>query len=231
MGFLDRFRRQPAGPAVATSADPRSDLAGWVAELVGPGFLTRAEAEHIVVEAVEEDPEGYPGLGPLDARAVLAEVWDRLAGRQAGWRDEGDYEPLRQAFGELESDGVVARMNFTCCGTCGHAEIGGERPASSWGYTFFHQQDSERLHPGGSDLFLAFGAFGPVPTLDPALVERARAGDDAARQEAVAQSDVTVARRVVSALERHGLQVDWDGTSGRRIRVEGLDWRKRLPVD
>ena len=229
MGFLDRFRRQPPDPTVPVP-DSRRALTERVAELIGPGFLTRDRAVDIVVEMVEDDPDGYPGLSAVDARAVLGEVWDRLAGAQSGWR-EGDYEPLRQAFGELESDGVVARMNFTCCQTCGHAEIGDERSDGSWGYTFFHEQDAEQLQPGGSDLFLAFGAFGPVPTLDPALVERAHDGDDAARQEAITQSELTVARRVVSALERHGLRVDWDGTNAKRIRVESLDWRKRLPVD
>ena len=78
MGFLDRFRRQPPA-ATEPIGDPRRDLAGEVAEIVSPGFLSRAEAERLIVERVEDDPEGYPGLTAADAVAVVGEVWNGLA--------------------------------------------------------------------------------------------------------------------------------------------------------
>jgi hypothetical protein len=230
MGFLDRFRRRaepPAAPAPVGAAaegalasdpatDPMAELLGEVRELIAPGFWDRSSAVETMVERVEDDPESYPGLSSDDARRAVDLAWAELAGLQAAWPDEGDYLRLLEAFSELGSDGVVARMDFTCCQTCGHTEIHDERRAGDWGYTFFHQQDSERLVGPDASLYLAFGAF-PPDSPSPAP-------DDSP------DPDLPVARRVVAALERQRLQVRWDGTSAQRIEVMGLEWRKKLPV-
>ena len=52
---------------------------------------------------------------------------------------------LNRAFAALEEEGVIARQNFTCCGTCASAEIWDEIDDSrEWkGYIYFHQQDAE----------------------------------------------------------------------------------------
>lgn len=238
MGFLDRFRDRgasapsgPVEPVAIPDSGPAAELADWLRELAGPGFRDRGDVVEAAVQAVEDDPDGYPGLGSDDAVRVAAAVWAQLLGRQAGWSDEGDYARLAAAFDELAAAGVVARMDFTCCQTCGHTEIGDERgDGAAWAYTFFHQQDSERLAPGGSDLYLAFGTFGLPDDIDPDLVARARAGDAEARREAAALGDVRAAGLVTETLRRHGLTVAWDGTAEQRIRVTDLDWRKRLPA-
>ena len=109
----------------------------------------------------------------------------------------------------------------------GPAVDGAERPR---GYVFFHQQDSERLAPGGSDLYLAFGGFRAATDVDPVLVERARAGDDEAKGEVVRASEVSYGREIVAALERQGLRVEWGGTGESRIQLLDLDWRRRVPA-
>lgn len=234
MGLFDRFRRgdrtPPADPPPAAGA-ARHELTDWLQGLAGPGFLGHDDVVTAAIDAVEGDPEGYPGLTAAEARRVADEVWSAALTRQESWSDEGDYTPLSAAFADLAEAGIVARMDFTCCQTCGHAEIADERPdEATWGYAFFHQQDSEGLEPGGSDLFLAFGTFRPVDGLDPDLVGRARDGDQDARQEVAELSDVRVATLIADTLRRHGLRVDWDGTARTRICVTGLDWRKRLPA-
>ena len=54
---------------------------------------------------------------------------------------------LNRAFAALEEEGIIARQNFTCCGTCASAEIWDEIDDSrEWkGYVYFHQQDTESL--------------------------------------------------------------------------------------
>ena len=100
----------------------------------------------------------------------------------------------------------MGRMDFTCCQTCGHAEIDDELgPArEERGYTFFHQQDTERIADG--QLYLAYGAFGPEVT-----------------EEAIAGA-------VVERLRAEGLAVTWNGETTSRIEVAIGDWRKPLPA-
>jgi hypothetical protein len=241
MGFLDRFRRTPepsepsepserSGPGDGRTREQQADeVAESAKTLVDPAFLPLAEAEQLIEEMWPE--EDVPDLSRDDVRAILHRVWAERLDIQGTWASEGDYVRLAAAFADLEMIGVVARMNFTCCQTCGHAEIDDERQESSIGYTFFHQQDSERLVPGEpSELFLAFGAFGPVPDLDPELVQRWHDGDAAAREQVIETSDERVGGAVVTALRAQGLVVDWDGTRSARIRLPDLDWRKSLPA-
>jgi len=216
MGLLDRFRRSgSASPATPTPAPARApDADGTVLDelreavrlLVAPGFRSRADVEVAVVEMVEDDPDGWPGLDGEQALVVVAEVWDTVAAQRPAGAGQGDFERVAAAFAELEADGVTARMDFACCQNCGHAEIGDERGDGAWGYTFFHQQDSEALAEPDASLHLAFGVYGG------------------------SADDQPVGQRVVAALERQGLGVEWDGTPDQRIRVAPLDWRKALPA-
>ena len=231
MGLLDRFRRRPAEPSGRTPQEQRDDARDLASSLVDPGFLGRTDAIAAVTEMVEDDSDYYPDLSGAAAAEIAASMWDRRLAVEAEWSDEGDYERLLLAFGDLESRGVVARMNFTCCQTCGHEEIGDERADDSRGYTFFHQQDAEHLAPGASELFLAFGAFGPDPSLDADLLARSLAGEPEARSEVIDRSEERIANEVVDALTSRGLRVEWSGNADQRIQVVDVDWRKRLPVN
>lgn len=242
MGFLDRFRQKQDGTprrmVGALDLEPvdepstREEQLEWLEEsareLTAPAFVTRAEAHESLVEQYVHD-EAYD-LTESDVREVLQRVWQERLDEQASWTDEGDYDKVLTAFTALETDGIVARMNFTCCQNCGHTEIGDEATPDSRGYVFFHQQDAERLAPGDCDLYLAFGGFRYATGLDASLVERAEAGDEEAKQEATVRSEELVGAEVTGALRSRGLTVEWDGTCAQRIRVTGLDWRKRLPV-
>ncbi|MDQ2756128.1 MAG: hypothetical protein M3Y71_06125 [Actinomycetota bacterium] len=229
MGFLDRLRRAGeagAAPAVGgladeTTAAPTGPAPGFVSapadrpsrdeqlewleesarELVAPALLGQDEVREALVGQYVEDDE--LDLTDADVGSVVELVWSERLRVEATWTDEGDYGRVRDAFAALETDGIVARMSFTCCQTCGHAEIDGERGVASRGYVFFDQQDAERLAPGGSDLFLAFGGY-EVP-------------------------DEVVAGEVVAALTTQGLAVEWDGTAAQRVLVSAVDWRKRVP--
>jgi hypothetical protein len=143
-------------------------------------------------------------LAPRLLREALAEQ----AEFQRSWPSRTDCDRLDAAFAALEADGVIARQNFSCCGTCGSGEIWDEieeaqkegRPAR--GYAFFHMQDTESAVEGYG-LCLNYGAC--------------EEGEAAA---------VAVGRDIVAALTAQGLQTDWDGSHAKRIGVS-LDWKKR----
>lgn len=106
-----------------------------------------------------------------------------------------DSDRLTLAFRALDSAGIVARENFTCCQNCGAHEIRDEADEQDQrrGYTFYHQQDAERGVEGGG-VYLAYGVFD-----GPATVE--------------------IGEEVAAALRDHDLPVRWDGSTGTRIFV------------
>jgi hypothetical protein len=175
---------------------------------VAAGFSAPDQIEQDAVEGYSEgqDPES---LRP-EARKFLREALAKHAAAQASWPAETDCDRLDKAFADLEQDGIVARQNFSDCGTCGVAEIGAEIAAARQsgskvrGYVFYHMQDTESASEGGG-LFLNYGAVDPDKN-----------------------ADLKIAANVVETLKRRGLETDWDGTNEKRIGVK-LDWKRRRP--
>jgi hypothetical protein len=187
-------------------ADWRNDLRRHIERQVAAGYTDEAA---ILTEAVDVfDGECEPlilrGEAQRVLRAALAAHWEA----QQDWPVRTDCDRLDDAFAALERGGVVARQNFTCCGTCGSAEIGDEMEVVSAagvtvrGYVFFHMQDTDSAVEGDG-LYLNYGA-----TED---------GEDAA---------LAVAREIVAELEAHGLRTNWTGSWDQRIAVT-LDWKRR----
>ncbi|MEU4393299.1 hypothetical protein [Kribbella sp. NPDC023855] len=204
MGIFDKLSRRTPDPVALEAL--RDQVVLWVL----PGFNTRSE----VLEQAREfrDDDEMP-VTDRELKRLVDDVWQARLTEQQTWPDPTDADKVAAAFAELDDAGVVARMNFTCCQTCGVAEIDDERPADrpSFGYVFFHQQDSERLADPGARLYLAYGTFDPVPGQG-------------------AEQDTAVGRRVESALRARHLPVDWDGSPGQRISLGPLTWQRRLPV-
>lgn len=128
---------------------------------------------------------------------------------------------MRQAFAELATVGVIARENFTCCGTCGSDEIWDERDDSrTWrGYIFYHEQDAERI-PEDRETYLGYGAFldAHIPEDEwNALSEKARD-----KKYARIVTDL-MTNDVFPILEKHGVKVTWDGDLGTRILLSDVD--------
>ena len=239
MGWIDKLLGRDKGAesgAPETAEGPVGDeeLLGDARELIRSGFLDRDDLAEWVA--------GGRDLDEADPRALRAatQAWDERLAEQAGWAGESDYDRLDAAFADLAAAGVVARMNFTCCNTCGTTEIDDERtpdpdaaegayPFQEWAYAFFHSQDAERLADTPADLYLTYSSFRPAPDIDPELMARARAGDEDARKQVVSHTDATVGRIVVDALTARGLTPVWSGDPAQRIAVPITDWRKPLP--
>lgn len=153
--------------------------------------------------------------------------WDQLAAEQTAWADQGDYDTLAAAFADLESNGLVPRMSFACCTSCGNAEIGGEVDPSGplpSGYVYFHSQDAARLAQTPMTLYLAYGAFREAHG-----ITIGTDGPTETQRDMLAAVTRKVGRLVADTIAGHGLEVAWDGTPDDAVRVTITDWRKRLP--
>lgn len=180
--------------------------------LVRGGYNSLEEIEQSLREIVE-DSTGKLSERDLhiEVRNAMVRAVTRLQAEQESWAPLTDYDRLRTAFDQLEEEGIVARENFTCCGTCGAAEIGTEiedfeaqtgRPAS--GYVFFHQQDTDRATEGGG-LYFNYGT---------------------ALRDGTEADSLAVGQRLFDVLGSVGLMPQWDGSLGQRVGL-GLNWQRR----
>lgn len=55
-------------------------------------------------------------------------------------------ENLNKAFTEMNNKGIFAKQNWTCCQSCGSAEI----PDNIKSYCFYHAQDKQDLNEGNN---------------------------------------------------------------------------------
>ena len=204
----------PSAPAPTYTPPPPPDpdeARQWVrdhiARDVAGGFRTPDE----IIEDVPEIFEGELPQGELEAlaREEVPKAVERFRAEQADWPEVTDNDRLQQAITALADKGIVFRENFSCCGTCGSAEIwdemDDEREAGKpvRGYAFYHMQDTESAVEGGG-LYLNYGSTeeGEGPALD-------------------------VAREIESELKAQGLNTHWDGTWNQRIGFD-IDWKRRI---
>ncbi|MFE6054827.1 DUF6891 domain-containing protein [Kitasatospora sp. NPDC056446] len=191
----------------ALTPDALREAQDLARELVRCGFQEPDEIAESLVEVLDDQ-----GLTQEEAERIVAPLWNERLAEQAGWPEVTDVDRLADAFDALEDQGIVAAMDFTCCAGCGYAEIGGEAEEDSYGFVFFHQQDTEAA-AAGRGLMLRYGAF--------------RSDDESA--EVSARRTTGVGRSVVAALEAAGLAAEWDGSPGTAIRVAPMEWLNRLP--
>ncbi|WP_420145434.1 DUF6891 domain-containing protein [Sphingobium sp.] len=207
----------PAGtPAQSTSAqstsasyDPVAALRDLVRRDVAGGFF---DDDAILTNANDVFEEELPRpLLRVEASAALRAALADHRAAERDWREATDCDRLDAAFAAMEAEGIVARQNFTCCGTCGATEIWDEIETAQdegiavEGYAFFHMQDTEAAVEGHG-LYLNYGACDQ--------------SEDAA---------IAIGHRVVEQLEAHGLTAAWDGRWDQRIAI-AIDWKKRRGV-
>ena len=203
--------------------------------LILPGFDPLDD----VLEYMQDWAEDIETVSSAEAEAIARTVWEARLEQQQSWTGAGDYDRLARAFRDLESEGILARMNFACCNRCANQEIDDERtehPAPpdwyryrEWAYTYFNQQDAAGLAEPHAELLLGYSAFRAAADTPADLLQAARSGDEDARLQVRRHTDRAVGRRVIEAVERHGLATNWGGDPTTRIGVRIADWRKPLP--
>ncbi|MDO5067342.1 MAG: hypothetical protein Q4D96_08700 [Propionibacteriaceae bacterium] len=164
-----------------------------------------------------------------EVRAVVEHLLEARRSQQAAFGDLGASK-LQRAFDALREARIVAEMDFTCCGTCGAAEIGEKEyeagELDQWlGYVFFHSQDTESLLEDGH-VYLNYGIFWPAHLSEAefsALSEKER--------DQLYESDTIQLMNevVIPILERHDITVVWNRDMGTRIRLEGVEWYVPAP--
>jgi hypothetical protein len=190
--------------------EARAEIREYVAREIAAGFRDR---DGIVEGAIEMFGDEYDPAELADA--VPAEYDVAFAAHrdaQRAWPPVTDCDRLDAAFDALNARGIVARHDWWCCQTCGHAAMpdacdnaATANPAVAVrGYAFYHNQDTESAAEGHG-LMLAFGTH--------------RAED--APEE--------VARTVVATLREHGLEVEWNGRVETRIAVRLVYQRRERP--
>src|SRR5262249_26325302 len=128
---------------------------------------------------------------------------------EKSWPKVTDCDHLDRAFEALERQGVIALHMAGLTQTDGLEEVedayreAGGKNSKYAGHCFYTEQDQEGALDGNG-LCVGFGHL---------------SGDDA--------KGVEVGQRVRAALEREGLNVEWDGTIGRRLFIRGFRWQRR----
>lgn len=184
-----------------------TDMQAYIERKVAQGFdsPTQISQEAVEVFSEEVDPEELAAA----AERYTGQAIDAHRKVEATWPVETECDRLDAAFRQLEASGIVARQNFSCCGTCGSAEIGDEieevrqRRLSARGYAFYHMQDTEAAAEGRG-LYLAYG------------------NADQTESEAI-----RIGHEIVAVLRQFGFQPSWDGSWNKRIHVP-IEWRRRF---
>lgn len=222
MGWLDKFfgKKTDAGNGAVTISssvthNPSNDLSDYSPHDEARDYIRRdylggsysdaeviGNARDIMLDEMDETE--LDRVLPV----LLAEVKAEHFAAQKDWPEKTDCDRLDEIFAALEAGGIIARQNFTCCGTCGSAEIRDEMDevrkngGPVRGYAFFHMQDAEAA-VDGQGLYLNYGAT--------------EEGETAA---------LMIAKDIVAQFESHGLKTNWNGRWEQRIGIE-LDWKKR----
>lgn len=163
------------------------------------GFYTPEDALETAKEVAEYSGSDEAAQQALDTQLA------QLSSEQAQWPDQTDCHKLDKALEKLEDQGIVARQNFSCCGTCGSTEIWDEVDAVQAegndvkGYVFYHMQDTENAVEGNGVFFNHVATDG-------------RMAEDTARM-------------LVEALKEAGLAPEWNGSVNTRVFVP-LDWKR-----
>ena len=190
--------------------EERNDLKLWARIHVRSGYEPVEEIEEILLDLCNDFESPLSERDRLyEIRSIVIQAIRDLREDQLTWPVLTDSDRLELAFDILEDNGIVARQNFTCCGTCGASEIVIEmedyevcgRPAR--GYAFFHQQDTESAVENGN-LYLSYGA---TNTSDEDVL-------------------LKIGQEVFRTLKSVGLDTHWDGQLDHRIGIN-MQWQRR----
>jgi hypothetical protein len=185
------------------------EMRNYINRKVAAAFDAPKDIVDLAVGMVSDDAEASIAR-PL-AEQFMNEALTAHQRAQETWPATTDCDRLDAAFSELTRNGIVCRQDFTCCGTCGVAEIGDEIMAETLrgtkvrGYAFYHMQNTDRATEG-LGLLLTYSA----------LVGGKPAGEE-------------IGREIVAVLQRHELTTEWNGSFDNCIKVK-LDWKRRRPA-
>ena len=214
------YNERPEGVRFLTGriAEPgRSEIEGTIWDRIVRGEDDAGDLlDHL------DDDEWRHGATDDELRAAYENALAVRRDQQRAWGEVRSN--LNRAFAELNARAVLARENFTCCGTCAAAEIHDERDDSRhWrGYVWYHQQDTDALID--SEMGAVYLGYGIYPPAD--FDEVTHAALPKAEQQARWQVDLDrlLNEVVFPVLRDHGMQVEWNRRPSTRILVTDAQW-------
>jgi hypothetical protein len=183
-----------------------NEMKEHIIRCVAEGYDSPAEISQGAVDVFSDEAAVADLEGP--ARAYTAEAIAAHQEDELKWPQQTDCDRLDAAFNHLEFIGIIARQDFSCCGTCALGEILDEieearkRNLPARGYTFFHMQDTEAAVEGHG-LCLNYG-----------------------NAEQTENEAVAIGYEIVAILKEHGFRPVWDGSWSKRIFFP-LIWKRR----
>lgn len=121
---------------------------------------------------------------------------------------------LALVFKRLRRMGLIARMNYLCCGGCAGSQIATDavdrvkKGKLVNGTCFYHRQDNER-HQNGYSLYLRFGCL------------------DTVEMGKIGLPTVEVGKMITKVLTEEGIAFEWDGTAEAAIKVTEFAHREK----
>ncbi|MEU4472637.1 hypothetical protein [Micromonospora sp. NPDC023888] len=214
------YNDRPAGARFLTDRIPEPGRGAIEDELWA--WIVRGESDADEFVDFFDDDEERCGATDEELTAAYEKASAARRAQQRGWGEvRGN---LTRAFAELNELGVVARENFSCCGSCASAEIHDERDDSRhWlGYLWYHQQDTESLLASDDgEVYLGYGAYPPVDFDEAAYADLTETDKEARYQ---ADLERLLDDVVFPVLRGHGMRVEWNREQSRRVRVTGAQW-------
>ena len=189
--------------------------ADWTLELAAVAHRRQDDPLEILSYRLPETigwMSGYDDWAPgllEDLRAATRRWLDgRRHEEEDSWRTATTNDGITAAFEAMRLAGVISIEHAGLTIEDGWAHVGlAMRQGAARGALFYHQQDVLDALEGRS-MALAFGAFDRDV--------------DAHDRNAAA-----VANEALSALRRHGIEVDWSGSPRDRIELVAFPWRRR----
>ncbi len=126
------------------------------------------------------------------------------------YSDSGGRGKLTDAFKLLRKEGLIAKQNFSCCGSCATYEIGeqAKKRAKKFGkfpkgYVQYNRQSTEGIETFGS-VNISYGAF--------------YSRNDIRRKECF--TDLEIGRLIEAKMKEVGLKTKWDGDVHKCVNVD-----------
>jgi len=175
---------------------------------VRSGFYSIEEVQANIIEEIEDN--GFEDEITEDwAYQQIDQVYADLLKESESWGTNTQTDRLIAAFDELAENKIIALHYTGFTIDDGEYEVTEvertliDNDEKSEGYCFYHGQDMERA-VRGEGLYLSF-------------------------QKINNESDVVskgVAKKVIDVLEKHNLQVSWDGKAASRILLPNFKWER-----
>ena len=104
------------------TTEERDGLKVWARIHVRGGYEPVEEIEEILLDLTEEFESPISERDrQSEIRSALIQEIEAVQSEQTKWPVLTDFDRLELAFDMLDDKDIVARQNFTCCGTCGAA--------------------------------------------------------------------------------------------------------------